>query len=203
MSKTLLLGLCLALCTIAGIRAETIAAGTTIQVRTADAIDARDTGDGRVYPGVVDADVFDGNNRIAIPRGSDVELMVRDIGHHTLALDLDAVVVNGKRYSVTSYDVTRTGDKKDGVGANRRTGKFLGGGALFGTLLGTVAGGGKGAAIGALAGGTAGAVGQIATRGRRVQVPSESILTFQLREPLSVVPDPGYTRNGQHYHPLQ
>jgi len=203
MSKTLLLGLCLALCSITGIRADTIAAGTTIQVRTDDAIDARDTDHGRVYPGVVDADVFDGNNRIAIPRGSDVELMVRDIGHHTLALDLDAVVVNGKRYSVTSYDVTRTGDKKDGIGANRRTGKFLGGGALFGTLLGAVAGGGRGAAIGALAGGTAGAVGQIATRGRRVQVPSESILTFQLREPLSVAPDPGYTHNGQHYHPLQ
>ena len=200
--KRVLFGMCLGLLTIASLRAETIAAGTTVPVRTNDTIDARDTGNGRVYSGVVDDDVYDGDNRIAIPRGSDVELMVRDIGHHTLALDLDAVVVNGKRYSVTSYDVTRTGDKKDGVGANRRTGKFLGGGALFGTLLGAVAGGGRGAAIGALAGGAAGAVGQLATRGRRVHVPAESILTFQLREPLSVAPDPGYTRNGQHYHPL-
>jgi hypothetical protein len=46
----------------------------------------------------VDRDVLDDNNRVAIPRGSDVELMVRDIGHHTLALDLDALVVRGKRY---------------------------------------------------------------------------------------------------------
>jgi len=203
MSKRFLFGMCLGLFSVVGLRAETIAAGTTIPVRTDDLIDARNAGDGRVYPGVVDRDVFDGHNRIAIPRGSDVELMVRDIGHHTLALDLDAVVVNGNRYSVTSYDVTRSGDKKDGFGANRRTGKFLGGGALFGTLLGAVAGGGKGAAIGALAGGAAGAVGQVATRGRRVHVPAESVLTFQLRQPLSLAPDPGYTRNGEHHHPLQ
>jgi hypothetical protein len=203
MSNKVLLGLCFALCSFAGIRAETIAAGTTIPVRTNDAIDARDAGTGRVYSGVVNHDVLDDNNRIAIPRGSDVELMVRDIGHHTLALDLDAVVVNGKRYSVTTYDVTRAGDQKDGVGANRRTGKFLGGGALFGTILGAVAGGGKGAAIGALAGGAAGAVGQMATRGKRVHIPAESVLTFQLQQPLTLAPDRGYTRDSQHYHPTR
>jgi hypothetical protein len=203
MSKKTLFGLCFALYSFTGIRAETISEGTTIPVRTNDAIDARDTGNGRVYSGVVDRDVVDDHGRIAIPRGADVELMVRDIGHHTLALDLDAVVVNGKRYSVTTYDVTRSGHEKDGVGANRRTGKFLGGGALFGTVLGAVAGGGKGAAIGALAGGAAGAVGQIATRGKRVHVPAESVLTFQLRQPLDLAPDRGYTRNGQHHHPAK
>ena len=117
--------------------------------------------------------------------------------------DLDAVVVNGQRYSVTTYDVTRSGDQKDGIGANGRTGKFVGGGALFGTLLGAVAGGGKGAAIGALAGGAAGAGGEMATRGRRVRVPAESLLTFQLQQPLSLAKDGGYTRDGQHYHPPQ
>lgn len=201
MSTKVLFGLCLTLCSV--IRAETIAAGTTIPVRTNDAIDARDTGKGRVYSGVVDRDVFDDNNKIVIARGSDVELIVRDIGHHSVALDLDAVVVHGQRYSVISYDVTRTGDEKDGIGANRRTGKFLGGGALFGTILGAVAGGGKGAGIGALAGGTAGAIGQVATRGSRVRMPSESVLTFQLQQPLTLAPDPGYTREGRHYHPAQ
>jgi hypothetical protein len=201
MFKKVLLGLCFALCGITAIRGEMIAAGTTIPVRTNDAIDARDTANGRVYSGVVDHDVFDENNRIAIPRGSDVELMVRDVGHHTLALDLDAVIVEGKRYSVTTYDVTRDGDEKDGVGVNRRTGKFVGGGALFGTILGAVAGGGKGAGIGALAGGAAGAVGQLVTRGKRVHIPAESVLTFQLQQPLTLAPDRGHMRDGQHYHP--
>jgi hypothetical protein len=192
---------CLALTIIAALHAETIPAGTVIPVRTNDVIDARDTDRGRVYSGAVSRDVLDQDNNVAIPRAADVELMVRDIGHHTLALDLDAIVVNGKRYSVATYDVTRSGDEKDGVGANSRTGKFVGGGALFGTILGAVAGGGKGAGIGALAGGAAGAVGQMATRGRRVRVPAESVLTFQLSQPLELALDPGFTRDGQHYHP--
>jgi hypothetical protein len=137
-------GLCFALYAVSGIHAETIAAGTTIDVRTNGVIDARDAGNGRVYSGQVDRDVFDRDNRVAIPRGSDVELMVRDIGHHTLALDLDGVVVNGKRYSVTTYDVTRDGEQKDGVGANRRTGKFVGGGALFARYLAQWPAAGKG-----------------------------------------------------------
>ena len=203
MLKNMLFGLFFALWGVTCVHAESIATGTTIPVRTNDTIDARDAGDGRVYSGVVDRDVLDNDGRIAIPRGSDVELMVRDLGHHKLALDLDAVVVKGKRYSVVTYDVTRDGGQKDGVGANRRTGKFIGGGALFGTILGAVAGGGKGAAIGALAGGTAGAVGQLATRGKRVHVPAETLLTFQLQESLTLAPDRGYRRNGQHYHPAQ
>ena len=129
--------------------------------------------------------------------------MVRDTGNHTLALDLDAVVIKGKRYSVVTYDVTKHGDDKDGVGANGRTAKFLGGGALFGTIVGAVAGGGKGAGIGALAGGAAGAIGQTATRGSKVHVPAETVLTFQLQQPLTVAPDRGYNKDGVHYHPEQ
>jgi outer membrane lipoprotein SlyB len=188
---------------ITSIHAETIAAGTVVSVRTDTDIEARDTGNGRVYPGVVDRDVFDSHDRIVIPRGSDVELMVRDIGNHTLALDLDAIVIKGKRYSVVTYEVTKHGEDKDGVGANGRTAKFLGGGALFGTILGAVAGGGKGAGIGALTGGAAGAIGQTATRGSKVHVPAETILTFQLQQPLDVAPDKGYNKDGQHYHPEQ
>jgi hypothetical protein len=200
MFKKVLPGICLAWGLITGIHGEPIAAGTTIPVRTNDAIDAKNTDNGRVYSAVIDHDVLDRAGRIAIPRGSVAELMVRDIGHHTLALDLDSVVVRGQRYRVTTYDVIRSGEQKDGVGANRRTGKFVGGGALFGTIVGAIAGGGKGAAIGALAGGAAGAGGQIATRGKRVHIPAESLLTFQLRQPLNLAPDRGYTRNGQHYH---
>jgi len=200
MSSRIILGLCLTLGAITNIHAETIAAGTVIPVRTDTEIDARDTGNGRVYSGVVDRDVYDGNDKIAIPRGSDVELMVREVGNHTLALDLDAIVIKGKRYSVVSYDVTKRGEDKDGVGANGRTAKFVGGSALFGTILGAVAGGGKGAGIGALAGGAAGAIGQTATRGSKVHVTPETLLTFQLQQPLNLAPDKGYIKNGQHYH---
>jgi hypothetical protein len=201
MSSRILLGLYFAVGIVTNIRAETIAAGTVVAIRTDTAIDARDTGNGRVYPGVLDQDVYDPDNKVVIPRGSDVELMVRDTGNHALALDLDAIVIKGKRYRVVSYDVTKHGEDKDGVGANGRTAKYVGGGALFGTILGAVAGGGKGAGIGALAGGAAGAIGQTATRGSKIHVPAETVLTFQLQQPLNVAPDKGYIKDGQHYHP--
>ena len=152
---------------------------------------------------MVAEDVLGENNKLAIPRGSDVELMVRDSGHHTLALELRAVVVNGNRYTVSTYDVTQTGEKKDGVGANKRTGKFVGGGAIAGTLIGAVAGGGKGAAIGALAGGAAGAAGQMATRGTEVHVPAESLLTFQLEQPLTLATSRRNTRDHQQHDVAQ
>jgi len=40
-----------------------------------------------------------------------------------------------------------------------------------------------------------------ATRGRRIMVPDEAVVTFRLERPLDVdVPDDGYTRDGRHYH---
>src|SRR5262245_32609915 len=54
----------------------TIDPGTTIYVRTNEDIDAKDS-DGRVFSGVVDQDVLGRNGRIVIPRGSDVELVVK------------------------------------------------------------------------------------------------------------------------------
>ena len=56
---------CLALSIVMGIRAATIAAGTTIAVRANDAINARDAGKGRVYSGVVDRDVTGLRFRVA------------------------------------------------------------------------------------------------------------------------------------------
>ncbi|HYZ83697.1 MAG TPA: hypothetical protein VE621_04820, partial [Bryobacteraceae bacterium] len=199
MSSRILLGLCVGMGIVTSMHAETIAAGTAIAVRTDTQIDARDTGKGRVYPGVVDRDVYGSNNRIVIPRDSDVELMVRDTGNHTLALELEAIVIKGKRYSVVTYEVTKHGEDKDGVGANNRTAKHVGGGALLGTIVGAVAGGGKGAGIGALAGGAAGAIGQTVTRGSKVHVPAETVLTFQLQQPLKIVPDKAHVKDGQHH----
>ena len=53
----MLIGLCVATGIVTSIRAETIAAGTVIAVRTNTQIDARDTSNGRVYPGEVARDV--------------------------------------------------------------------------------------------------------------------------------------------------
>ena len=181
-------------------RPARIDAGTTIQVRTVEDINASDS-DGRVFPGVVDQDVLARNGRVAIPRGSDVELVVREVSDNEVALDLDSVVINGQRYSVEAEQNVLDSERKEGVGVNKRTGKYVGGGAILGAIIGGIAGGGKGAAIGAGAGAAAGAGAQVLTRGRSVKVPAESLLTFRLAEPLRAgVRDSGYMNNGIHYH---
>lgn len=177
---------------------DVVPAGTDVHIRTEETI-SRKRADGRVFHGTVAQDVLDRDGRLTIPRGADAELLIRNLGHE-LVIDLDSINVAGRRYAVQASDVQR--DDKQGLGANRRTGKYVGGGAVLGTLLGAIAGGGKGAAIGALAGGAAGAGGEVLTRGRELRIPAETVLHFQLARPLAVSSraDTGYTRNGQHYH---
>jgi len=138
-----------------------------------------------------------------IPRGSDAELIMRDASDTDIVVDLESVTVNGQRYivDVAAQSVTADEAQKEGVGANKRTGKYVGGGALIGSIIGAIAGGGKGAAIGAATGAGAGAIGQTVTRGGSVRLPSESLLTFRLDRPLVVgTADDGFTRDGRHYH---
>ncbi len=182
----------------AGAFAEPIPPGTRISVRSNETIDVRGVDNGRIYTGSVAEDVVDRDGRVQIPRGAPAELIVRRVGQNELSIDLEAVVVDGRHFSVDSQPTERT--QRQGVGDNRRTGEYVGGGALFGTLLGAIAGGGKGAAIGALAGGAAGAGAQTLTRGEAVRIPAESVLSFRLDRPLDVYPDRGTDREGHHYH---
>lgn len=176
-------------------QADPVPPGTEVAVRNDITIDVRDA-DGRVFPGFVARDVAAPDGRIVIPRGSTAELIVRRLGPHDFAIDLASVTVNGRRYSIDTSDAEHIRHEGEG----RRTGAFAGGGAIVGTLLGAIAGGGKGAAIGALAGGAAGAGTAIATRGERVHIPAESVLTFRVERPLDIYPDNGYERDGRHYH---
>jgi len=92
-------------------------AGTVIPVRTNTAIDV-ERRDNRVYYGIVDQDVRGENGRLAIPRGSSAELIVRVAPDNDLILDLESVVVNGQRYAIAS-DPNRVESQRDGglVGA--------------------------------------------------------------------------------------
>ena len=172
--------------------------GTTVVVRTDEPITS-DRADGRIFTGVVDQDVRGSNENLAIPRYANVELIVRVARDRDLILDLESVMVNGQRYAL-SAEPTRV-ESRSGVGANRRTGEYVGGGAALGAIIGAIAGGGKGAAIGAGAGAAAGAGGQILTRGREVRIPPESLITFRLERPLTMgVTDSGTMRDGRHYH---
>ena len=163
----------------------TIEPGTEIAVRTNQRIDA-DRRDYRVYPAFVDRDVRGANGDIAIPRGSPVELTVREAPDHDLILDLESVTVNGQRYAIAAGTERIESRRGAGLGENRSTAEHVGGGAVLGAIIGAIAGGGKGAAIGAGAGAAAGAGAEIVTKGQRVKIPSETRLNFVLDTPVNL-----------------
>ena len=203
MIRTVALSMALGFASLAGAQpngSTTLPAGTSITIRSNERISARNN-DGRVFSGVVDQDVMDQNGSLVIPRGSNAELVVRSLSNRELSLDLESVTVSGQRFAVASSSAAVSGNRKEGVGANKRTGEYVGGGAVLGTILGAIAGGGRGAAIGAAAGAAAGAGTQVLTRGKSVNVPAESLLTFRLEQPLRMgIADRGFDRNGRHYH---
>src|SRR5207253_1173025 len=172
-------------------RTATIPAGTQVSIRADEAIDSKTAYSGQRYAADVSADVTDASGNVIIPRGSQAELIIRNAKdpnnpnatNQNLALDLDSVTVNGQRYVVSTKDVTSTGS---GIGANKKTGEYVGGGALLGAIIGAVAGGGKGAAIGAGVGAAAGAGGVILTKGSQVKVPVETVLNFKLDQDLQL-----------------
>lgn len=160
----------------------TIPSGTEITVRTDEAInaDAQNADTSRIYSGKVSRDVLDQDGNVLIPRGSPARLAaIRD--SNGLSVDLRAVTIHGVRYTIESADVA-AGSGKEGVGKNKRTGKYVGGGAVAGAVIGALAGGGKGAAIGAVAGGAAGAGAQTLTRGKKLNIPAETELRFRLEQ---------------------
>ena len=169
-------------------QSDRVPAGTEVTVRTNESIDGRSPSDFRVYTATVERDVTSRTGQVLIPRGSQAELILRDADSDNVVVDLESISVNGDRLAVVSAPETvpAASAGKDGVGANRRTGKYLGGGAVIGAIIGAVAGGGKGAAIGAATGAGAGAVGQTVTRGHNVRLPAESLVSFRLDRSLNV-----------------
>jgi len=167
----------------------TLPEGTQLSIRTNEAIDSKSGETNQTFAGEVSQDVLDANGQVAIPKRSPATLILRSVktggttGTPELALDLHSVTVNGHRYRVSTTDIQKSSEKQ-GIGKNKRTGEYVGGGAVLGTLLGAVAGGGKGAAIGAVAGAAAGGGAQVLTKGKEVKVPAETILKFQLDQPL-------------------
>jgi len=82
-----------------GTRFTRLQPGMNISVRTNEAIGTSAT-DYRIFNGTVAEDVRGDDGRLAIPRGSTVELIIRRNRNNELVLDMESVVANGQRYAV-------------------------------------------------------------------------------------------------------
>jgi hypothetical protein len=172
----------------AGGSLTTIPSGTELAVRTNEPIDSRSSAAGQQFSAIIAEDVRDGAGAVTIPRGSDAQLVIRgnNSSNSNLVLDVDSIVVAGTRYEVSTDDMAQQGG--EGVGANKRTAVYVGGGAALGTVIGAIVGGGKGAAIGAAVGAGAGLGTEVLTKGSQVRVPTETLLRFRLDQDLRLQP---------------
>jgi hypothetical protein len=166
--------------------------GTDIVIRTDDSIRSGQDSSGQLYPATIEQNVYGSSGSVAIPAGTRAKLVVSNVRSggavHSpeLVLDLYSIDVHGEQYRVDSSAVTES--NRSGLGANRRTAEYTGGGAGLGALMGAVFGGGKGAGIGALAGAGGGALTQLFTRGKEISVPAETAMTFRLERTLVMHP---------------
>jgi hypothetical protein len=165
----------------------TLSAGTTIPIRITQTLDSATTQQGDTFAGTTASDIIT-DGLVAIRQGTPVTgrvIAVQEAAHYKgsslLTIELTSINRRGERLTVNTDPYSVQGK---GRGAN--TAEKVGGGAAVGAILGGILGGGKGAAIGAAAGGGVGAGANTVTRGQQVQIPSETLIRFNLTNTLSL-----------------
>jgi hypothetical protein len=161
-----------------------IPAQTEFVVRLIDGVDSQTAKEGDLFRASLDQPiVIDGQT--LVPRGADAQVKLvqaRQSGKFTgkteLTLSLWTVTVNGKLVGIDTQNITKASSSR-----GEQTAKVAGGAAAAGAVIGAIAGGGKGAGIGAASGAAGGAAVEAATKGQRVKVASETLLTFALDKP--------------------
>ena len=166
-------------------------AGTEVVVQTGETIDGSTAADGQVFAADVTEALKDADGKTVVPAGAKAQIIIKSLsqggkirGQDDLVLDLQSVSIDGRQYALSTEDLEQKG--RNGLGKNKRTAEFLGGGAAIGGIVGAIFGGAKGAAIGAGAGAGSGVAAQALTKGN-IRVEAETILTFKLDAPLKVV----------------
>jgi hypothetical protein len=168
-------------------RDVTVPTGTTIPIRITQTLDRAITQQGENFSGIIAADVIT-DGLVVFRQGTPVTgrvVAVQEAAHYKgsslLTIELTNITRHDEKLSITTDPYSVQGK---GRGAN--TAEKVGGGAAVGAILGGILGGGKGAAIGAAAGGGAGAGVNTVTRGEQVQIPSETLIRFNLTNTLSL-----------------
>ena len=164
-----------------------IPSGTVLTIRMVDSVDSERDRVGQTFNASLLEPVLDPSGRTLVPRGADVVVKLVDDqqsgqdrrGRTVLTLDILSLRIDGRQIDV---DTTAISQESGSRGA--KSAKVIGG-TVLGAIIGGIAGGGKGAAIGLGAGAGAGTAVQVATKGQRVRVPSETRLTFTLQQPVS------------------
>jgi BON domain-containing protein len=165
----------------------TIPAGERVSVRMIDSINSAHNVAGQVFRASLNTPLVS-DGRVVVPAGTPVSVLLayskgagRIKGRSALELRLSSLEYNGQSYSLQTGVYTTVGKAR-----GKQTAVRTGIGAAAGAVIGALAGGGRGAAIGSAAGGGAGFGFNAFTHGQQVRIPSETVLTFRLRAPLTL-----------------
>jgi hypothetical protein len=165
---------------------QVIPAGAVLTIRMVDSVDSERDRLGQTYRASLDEPVIDNTGNTQVQRGADVTVKLVDdqqsgkiAGRTVLTLDLLSLYINGRTVEIDTTSVSQESSSR-----GERSAKVIGGTAALGAIIGAIAGGGKGAAIGAGAGAGVGTAAEVATKGQRVRIPSETRLTFTLQQPV-------------------
>jgi hypothetical protein len=167
----------------------TMPAGTELTIRMIDSVDSEKNKVGDRFRATIEMPVVI-EGKTVVPKGAEVEGVVAQSasaghfqGRSELALALSILTYAGKSYDIKTEQAVREASSR-----GKKTAAMVGGGGALGAVIGGIAGGGKGAAIGAASGAGAGAGVQAVTKGQQVRIPSETVLEFKLKNPVTVTP---------------
>lgn len=165
----------------------TLNAGMLISVRLLDGLSTGRSTPGDAFSATLDhelvAEGFVIAERGARAEGRVVGVDRGDKVHGGATLTVELTKLRTSDDQVVSI-LTDAFTKRSEPDRSADAGKVVGGAAI-GAIIGAIAGGGKGAAIGAGAGGGAGAGDVMLTR-KPATLPSETRITFRLREPVTI-----------------
>lgn len=165
-----------------------IPAGTLITVRLNESLSSESNAEGYAFRATLDAPLIV-NGLVIAERGTPQEGKVvaadksgRVKGRARLALALTRLhTSDGQQLDIQTETFENLGES-----STKKDAAKIGVAAGIGAAIGAIIGGGKGAAIGGAAGGAAGTGGVLATRGEAARLPSETRISFRLKEPLTL-----------------
>lgn len=167
----------------------TVPSGTQLSISLTTELNSETAQVGDTFRGSIARPVVVGGATV-IPTTADVEGRVVDVksagrfaGQSDLVIELTRLRMDGKSYVVTTDRWSKSGSSR-----GKSTAAKVGGGAAVGAILGGIFGGGKGAAIGGAAGAGAGTGVAAVGKGQQIILKPETLLDFQLQNPISVVP---------------
>jgi len=165
----------------------TIPEGTRLRVALIDGVGTTKSAPGDEFMASIIETVTVGGKTV-LDKGTKVRGRVTDVnqsgrvkGRASIGLVLSEIVRDGESVSISTQPFVAVAEA-----TKKRDAAIVGGGAGVGAAIGAIAGGKKGAAVGAAIGGGAGTGTVLATKGKDINYPPETKLTFTLVAPVEI-----------------